>query len=50
MSYSRKEITDKKGIDETAFQDIDEAVRDMDAGKGVPMNEVRNRVASWASE
>jgi hypothetical protein len=29
---------------------LDEAARDMDAGKGVPMEEVRKRVASWAAK
>ena len=28
---------------------LDEAARDIDAGKGVPMDEVRNRVALWAA-
>jgi hypothetical protein len=29
---------------------LDEAVRDIDADKGVPINEVRQRVASWAAK
>lgn len=29
---------------------LDEAVRDVEVGKGVPMNEVRKRVASWAAK
>ena len=29
---------------------LDEAVRSVDAGKGVPMDEVRKRVASWAAK
>ena len=29
------------------LRSLDEAVRDIDAGKGVPMNDVRKRVASW---
>jgi hypothetical protein len=29
---------------------LDEAVRDIDAGKGVPINDVRKRVASWAAK
>jgi len=28
---------------------LDEAMRDVDAGKGVPMEDVRKRVASWAA-
>jgi len=31
------------------LRSLDEAVRDIDAGKGVPMEDVRNRVASWAA-
>lgn len=27
---------------------LDEAIRDVDAGKGVPLADVRKRVASWA--
>jgi hypothetical protein len=32
------------------LRSLDEAVRDIDAGKGVPMNDVRKRVASWAAK
>ena len=28
---------------------LDEAVRDIDADKGVPIHDVRKRVASWAA-
>jgi hypothetical protein len=28
---------------------LDEAARDIDAGKGAPMDEVRKRVGSWAA-
>lgn len=28
---------------------LDEALRDIDANKGVPINDVRKRVASWAA-
>ena len=31
------------------LRSLDEAVRDIDAGKGVPMHDVRKRVASWAA-
>ena len=29
---------------------LDEAIRDVDIGKGVPMEDVRKQVASWASK
>ena len=29
---------------------LDEALRDIEAGKGVPLNDVRKRVASWAAK
>ena len=29
---------------------LDEAIRDVDAGKGVPMEGVRKQVASWAAK
>jgi hypothetical protein len=29
------------------LRSLDEAARDIDAGKGVPLEEVRKRVASW---
>jgi hypothetical protein len=32
------------------LRSLDEALRDIDAGKGVPMNDVRKRVASWAAK
>jgi hypothetical protein len=32
------------------LRSLDEAVRDIDAGKGVPINDVRKRVASWAAK
>jgi len=28
---------------------LDEAIRDVDAGKGVPLNEIRKMVDSWAA-
>lgn len=28
---------------------LDEAIRDIDSGKGVPMDEVRKRIRSWAA-
>lgn len=32
------------------LRSLDEAVRDIDAGKGVPIDEVRKRVGSWAAK
>jgi hypothetical protein len=32
------------------LRSLDEAVRDIDAGKGVPLDEVRKRIASWAAK
>jgi site-specific recombinase XerC len=32
------------------LRSLDEAVRDIDAGKGVPINDVRKRMASWAAK
>jgi hypothetical protein len=32
------------------LRSLDEAVRDIDAGKGVAINDVRKRVASWAAK
>ena len=32
------------------LRSLDEALHDIDAGKGVPLNDVRKRVASWAAK
>ena len=32
------------------LQSLDDAVRDVDAGKGIAIDEVRKRVGSWAAE
>jgi hypothetical protein len=32
------------------LRSLDEALRDIDANKGVPINDVRKRVASWAAK
>jgi hypothetical protein len=32
------------------LRSLDEAMRDIDAGKGVAIDEVRNRVGSWAAK
>jgi hypothetical protein len=32
------------------LRSLDEAIRDIDANKGIPINDVRKRVASWATK
>ncbi|HLX72293.1 MAG TPA: hypothetical protein VKV04_21960 [Verrucomicrobiae bacterium] len=32
------------------LRSLDEAIRDVDAGKGVPIEDVRKRVGSWAAK
>jgi hypothetical protein len=46
-SQTEPEITAPE--DQRLLRSLDEAVRDFDAGKGVAMDEVRQRVASWAA-
>jgi len=36
--------------EESLLRSLDEATRDIDAGKGVPIDEVRRRVASWVAK
>jgi hypothetical protein len=36
--------------EESLLRSLDEAVRDVEAGKGVPINAVRNRIPSWAAK
>ena len=36
--------------EEHLLRSLDEAIRDLDAGKGVPIEEVRKRVASWVAK
>jgi predicted transcriptional regulator len=36
--------------EERLLRSLDEAMRDIDAGKGVPLDEVRKRVTSWAAK
>jgi hypothetical protein len=45
-SQSEPELTALE--EQCLLRSLDEAVRDIDAGKGVPMNDVRKRMASWA--
>ena len=35
--------------EEVLLRSLDEAIRDLDAGKGVPIGEVRKQLASWAA-
>jgi hypothetical protein len=40
-----------KGKEEQRLlRSLDEAMRDIDAGKGVPMDEIRKRGGSWAAK
>lgn len=49
-------LNSQSGLELTAREErrllrsLDEAVHDIDAGKGLPMNDVRKRVASWAAK
>jgi len=36
--------------EESLLRSLDEATRDINAGKGVPIDEVRRRVASWVAK
>jgi len=36
--------------EERLLRSLDEAMRDIDAGKGVSIDEVRKRVGSWAAK
>jgi hypothetical protein len=36
--------------DQRLLRSLDEAVRVIDAGQGVPINDVRKQVASWAAK
>ena len=47
-SQSELELTARE--ERRRLRSPDEAVRDIDAGKGVPIKEVRKRVASWAAK
>jgi hypothetical protein len=35
--------------EERLLGSLDEAIRDLDAGKGVPIDEVRKRLGSWVA-
>ena len=47
-SQSESELTALE--EQRLLRSLDEAVRDLDAGKGVPLDEVRKQVASWAAK
>jgi hypothetical protein len=47
-SQTEPELTAQE--EQRLLHSLDEAIRDVDAGKGVPINDVRNRVASWAAK
>ncbi len=47
-SQSEPELTARE--ERRLLRSLDEAVRDIDAGKGLPINDVRKRVASWAAK
>jgi hypothetical protein len=47
---SQAESTVAGQEEERLLHSLDEAMRDIDAGKGVPIEEVRRRVASWAAK
>jgi hypothetical protein len=36
--------------EELLLRSLDEAIRDLDAGKGVPIEEARKQVSSWAAK
>jgi hypothetical protein len=46
-SQSEPELTALE--EQRLLRSLDEATHDIDAGKGVPINDVRKRVASWAA-
>ncbi len=47
-SQAEPEMTAQE--EERLLRSLDEARRDIDAGKGVSMDEVRKRVGSWAAK
>jgi predicted transcriptional regulator len=47
-SQAEPEMTAQE--EEHLLRSLDEAMRDIDAGKGVSMDEVRKRVGSWAAK
>jgi hypothetical protein len=47
-SQSEPELTAQE--EQRLLQTLDEAIRDIDVGEGVPMGEVRKRIGSWAAK
>ena len=47
-SQSEPELTAQE--EQRLLHSLDEAARDIDAGKGVSLDEVRKRVGSWAAK
>jgi hypothetical protein len=47
-SQAEPEMTAEE--EQRLLRSLDEALRDIDAGKGVSMDEVRQRVGSWAAK
>ncbi len=47
-SQTEPELTAQE--EQRLLRSLDEAIRDIDAGKGVSIDDVRKRVASWASK
>jgi len=47
-SQAEPELTAQE--EQRLLRSLDEAIRDLDAGKGVPIEEVRKRVGSWTAE
>ena len=47
-SQAEPEMTAQE--EQRLLRSLDEAMRDVDAGKGVPIDEVRKRVGSWAAK
>ena len=47
-SQTEPEMTTQE--EQHLLRSLDEAMRDIDAGKGVSMDEVRQRVGSWAAK
>jgi hypothetical protein len=47
-SQAEPEMTAQE--EQRLLRSLDEAIRDIDAGKGVSMDEARKRVSSWAAK
>ena len=47
-SQTEPELTAQE--EQPLLRSLDKAVRDIDAGKGVPRDEVRKRAGSWAAK